>query len=408
MPAHGSNASSAKDCGDETQPLLRPGMSLSTGKLWTVAAVFGLTLSWCVLDMWNRHATSHLFAVEQVKDLHVNKGDLKAEVQHFEYPLTLAFMQFTFMSLFFLALWLAVSNDPSKDWSKVNGFDSRWVSLVVTHVFSTFWLQALMMPSQMMSLGVFAASRAIEVPSAALMRQQSMGAKYGGHSPATCTLMFAAAMMMFYAYTQIEECLCIWSGYGVALGGPALYIIYFLVLIVPAANAVCQEVVLVQLGTHPILLLALQNIGAAFLFFPCLIGAHVVGFEDIGAATKMMASNPEATMLTLWLCIQITAISLVSIGLIKVLDSFWAVALRSMRVVFWWLHQLILFYFASAAHQTAMSLSISRPHASLWSFAMFCSCVVITGAILLDEKQKDTSELKAGDKQAGFPVFKAV
>merc|ERR1719265_287358 len=129
-----------------------------------------------------------------------------------------------------------------------------------------------MMPTQMMSLGIFAASRAVEVPTAALMRQQTMGARYGGHSLSTSALLFSAAMMLFYAYTQIEECLCIWSGYGIALGGPALYIIYFLVLVVPAANAVCQEVVLVQLGTHPILLLALQNIGAAFLFFPCLIG----------------------------------------------------------------------------------------------------------------------------------------
>merc|ERR1719395_317835 len=157
------------------------------------------------------------------------------------------------------------------------------------------------------------------------------------------------------------------------------------------------------------LLLALQNIGACCLFLPCLIGAHAIGFENVNLAMKMMASNPEATMLTVWLCIQISAISIVTIGLIRVLDSFWAVALRSMRVVFWWLHQLILFYFASAAHQTAMSLSIARPHASLWSFAMFCSCVVITGAILLDERQMDTQEMKAGDKQfvsKNFPVFK--
>merc|ERR1719316_275153 len=125
----------------------------------------------------------------------------------------------------------------------------------------------------------------------------------------------------------------------------------------------------------------------------------------------MMASNPEVTMLSLWVCIQMTGISIVTIGLIQVLDSFWAVALRSMRVVFWWLHQLLLFYIYSAAHETAMSLSIARPHASLWSFAMFCSCGVITAAMLLDERPKDTSNLKAGDGQfvsKNFPVFKAV
>jgi hypothetical protein len=289
------------------------------------------------------------------------------------------------MSFFFLAVWLAVSENPGQDWKKMS-FDGSWTSLVVTHVFSTFWLQALMMPKQMMSLGIFAASRAIEVPTAALMRQQTMGAKYGGHSISTSALMFSAAMMLFYAYTQIEECLCIWSGYGIALDGPALYIIYFLVLVLPAANAVCQEVVMVDKGIHPMLLLASQNIGACCLFVPCLIGAHTIGFEDVGMATQMIASNPEATMLTLWLCMQIAAISTVGIGLIRVLDSFWAVALRSMRVVFWWLHQLILFYFTSAAHESAMSLSIARPHASLWSLAMFCSCCVIITAMLLDEK----------------------
>merc|ERR1719197_861886 len=297
--------------------------------------------------------------------------------------------------MFFLAVWLAVSNDPSKDWSQLHCFNGHWASLVLSHVFGTFWLQALMMPTQMMSLGVFAASRAVEIPTAALLRQQAMGLKYGGHSIPTSVLMFSAAMMLFYAYTQIEECLCIWSGHGIALGGPALYIVYLLVLVVPAANAVCQEVVMLQLGAHPMLLLALQNVGACCMFVPCLIVAHAIGFENVDLAIKMLVSTPEATMLTLWLCIQISAISIVTIGLIRVLDSFWAVALRSMRVVFWWLHQLMLFYFASAAHQTTMSLSIARPHASLWSFAMFCSCVVITGAILLDEKQKDTQDLKA-------------
>merc|ERR1719265_2725801 len=80
MPTYGngSPASPTKESIDETQPLLRPGLTVSPGKLWTVAAVFGLTLSWCVLDMWNRHASANLFAVEQVKDLHVSGGDLKA------------------------------------------------------------------------------------------------------------------------------------------------------------------------------------------------------------------------------------------------------------------------------------------------------------------------------------------
>merc|ERR1719160_979642 len=134
------------------------------------------------------------------------------------------------------------------------------------------------MPKQMMSLGVFAASRALEVPAAACMRWQALGTPYGGHSPSTSVLMFIGASLLYYSYTRIEECLCVWTGYGVQLSGPALYIIYAMLLIVPAANAVCQEATMVHLQVNPLLLLSIQNLGAGLLFLPVLLFAHFTGW----------------------------------------------------------------------------------------------------------------------------------
>merc|ERR1719265_35047 len=99
----------------------------------------------------------------------------------FHFPLTLAFIQFSLMAIAFFVFWIiAIGVElPSNMAEAAHLGDKRWPTLVGTHVFSTFWLQSLMMPGQMMSLGVFAASRAIEIPAAAILRSTYMGTPWG-------------------------------------------------------------------------------------------------------------------------------------------------------------------------------------------------------------------------------------
>merc|ERR1719395_317719 len=104
-----------------------------------------------------------------------------------------------------------------------------------------------------------------------------MGARLGGHPLATTSMMFGAAMLAVYSQTQIAECLCMWSGHGVQLAGVALVLVYLLVLILPAANAVYLESVMVSFDTNPILMLATMNIFACLCFVPVLGFAHFAG-----------------------------------------------------------------------------------------------------------------------------------
>merc|ERR1719217_1841845 len=116
------------------------------------------------------------------------------------------------------------------------------------------------MPTNMMSLGFFAATRAVEIPVAAGLRAKVLGVHLGGHKPLTIGLMFSAAWLLFYSYSQISECLCVWSGFGVALTGVPLYFVYALLITLPASNAVMQESVLVQLQVCPLLMQGVQNL----------------------------------------------------------------------------------------------------------------------------------------------------
>merc|ERR1719487_2566614 len=112
----------------------------------------------------------------------------------------------------------------------------------------------------MMSLGLFAASRAVEIPAAAGLRARILGVHNGGHTLRTIGLMFCAAWLLFFAYSQLADCLCVWSGYGVSLTGPALFMVYALLLTLPVANVVYQEACMVQLEMHSLLMLALMNL----------------------------------------------------------------------------------------------------------------------------------------------------
>merc|ERR1719502_2204953 len=81
--------------------------------------------------------------------------------------------------------------------------------------------------------------------------------------------------------------------------------------------------------------------------------------------------------------------SSITVGMILMVDSFWAVAARSLRVVFWWLRQLAVFYMTSST-----LLSVARPHASLWSFVMISGIVLGMGAMLTDKRQAQDLEDK--------------
>merc|ERR1719321_2238216 len=198
------------------------------------------------------------------------------------------------------------------------------------------------MPMQMMSPVVFAASRALQVPAAAAIRSKVMGARFGGHPALTTGMMFGAATLVIFSQSMISECLCIWSGHGVELAGIALVIIYLLVLILPAANAVCMESVMVDLETNPVLMLAAMNILACLCCAPILGFAHFAGWEDIRMAFTVTMASRSLYMLVLWLGVQMLLFSAVAVALIATVDSFWAVALTtSFKTVFWWCGMLL-------------------------------------------------------------------
>lgn len=386
----------------EESPLLRPMSVTTAGSLCTCSVISVLVMSWCVLDFWNRKMSEDLFSIGDIRMLDMTHGNKEGQVEMpfkpFTYPLTLAFLQFVFMGMVFLAMYLMVVQQRPSDLRGLNlTSDKRWPALVVSHVCSTFWLQSLMMPSQVMSLAFFATTRAIEIPAAALMRPPVLGDRFGRKTLQTMVFASAASCLLYFSYAQLENCVCILSGHGVVLTGLAFWIVYALILAMPAANAVCQEAIMTNPGMHPLLILALQNIFASLLFGPVLILSHLIGWEDVGGAFQTILSQREISMLVLWLCAQITLTSVVTIVLINAVDSFWAIALRPVRVVFWGMIALMRFYLSSS-----LALSIASPHSSLWSFVLVCGCGFAAAAIYTDRKAEDNVY---ADKALANPSF---
>jgi len=380
---------------DVSSPMLRPMSSPNMGMLCTCGIVGMLATGWCLLDYWNRQITGDLFNIGNMKMMDLNQDGIPEVVspfKQFSYPLTLAFLQFVFMGVFFLVLHFTINQQRPSDLRHLQVVhDKRWPALVATHIFSTFWLQALMLPAQMLSIGLFAASRATEIPVAAVLRTQVLGPRYAKRNWATIGLTSAAACLMFFSYAQLAGCACVGSGNGVALSGLAFWIVYLMLLAMPAANAVCQEAIMVQPGMHPILLLALQNIFACILFGPLLILCHLVGLEDVGAAFEMILTYSEVCMMVLWLCAQMAATSVLCITLIHLADSFWTIALRALRVVFWAFGMMLGYYMTGPG----VPVSIACPHTSVWAFVLLCS--VFMGAVAIFN---DRVPLAAGDDLA--------
>lgn len=395
--------SKARATAGEQQPLTGLVASSSMGKACFLVVVAALVCGWCVLDSWQHNTSSQLFGVSQITNPKINEvtGDITGDVtQAFTYPLTLAFFQFAFMGAIFLAIWWLSARNPAADVAGVRQdlFSPQWTGLVATHIFSTFWLQSLMMPIQLMSPVVFAGSRALQVPAAAGFRSKVMGARFGGHPLPTTAMMFGAATLLIYSQSMIAECLCIWSGHGVQLAGIALVIIYLLVLILPAANAVCMESVMVNLETNPVLMLAAMNILACVCCVPLLVFAHFAGWENIHMAFAVTMANQELCMLVVWLGVQMVLFSAVGLALIACMDSFWAVALTiSFKAVFWWCGNLVHMYMSCPF----TNVSVQQPHASLWGFIMLLGCMLVGVAAVKDASapQEPLMAIKAtGDK----------
>merc|ERR1719169_393878 len=83
-----------------------------------------------------------------------------------------------------------------------------------------------------------------------------------------------------------------------------------------------------------------MNLFACLLFVPILLFAHMAGWEDVSEAFAMTFRFQEVSMLIAWLALQMALISVITVGVILMTDSFWAVALRALRVVYWWVQQL--------------------------------------------------------------------
>jgi hypothetical protein len=373
--------------------------TLNVGSLCTILVIGVLATCWCILDYWNREISHDLFGIGNIRTMDVNNDgvpEVVAPFGNFSYPLTLAFLQFIFMGVFFMALYISMTQERPQDLriQKLSA-DKRWSGLVVSHVFSTFFLQSLMMPAAMLSISLYAASRAVEIPVTAALRMQMLGPRLGRKSGKTIALAFAAACVMFFSYAKLADCVCIWSGSGVALTGLAFWIISLLLLAMPAANAVCQEAIMLEPGMHPLLLLALQNIFASLVFGPLLLLSHLAGWEDVVGAFAMIMSYTEVFMLVLWLCAQVAATSLLCITLIHIVDSFWMIALRALRVVFWAICILAAFYTTGPS----VPVSIACPWTSFWSFVLVLGSLLGVASIMHDRAVIPEESVDKGESQ---------
>lgn len=395
----------------ERQPLLRPLSQPTVGSLCFVAVLLGLVVAWCLLNEWNLQVSDTLFHVGDIRmitaEMHETPGGRlalsskeEAPFGAFTFPLTLAFCQFFCMGLLFLVMYLAFFRDRASSFTNLADLyctmdKRRWPLLVFTHVSGMFFLQGLMLPKQVMSVGLFATTKAIEIPVAAGLRSPVCGKQIGQRTMVTVVLATVAACTMYFAYARMADCMCVWTGHGIMLSGFPFWLLYLLVLVLPAANLVLQEGVMDFNGTHPVLMLAFQNIFACGLISPVLMVAHLTGWENVWEAMKMITGVPEVTLLVGWLCLQMSSISLVCAMLVQFTDSFWAVALQSMRVVWWSLGEIWSFYNAAPGR----TLSISAPTASSWLFLMFCGFCLALVAVYVDRKAEDSIPNKQASKR---------
>merc|ERR1719375_1930824 len=105
----------------------------------------------------------------------------------------------------------------------------------------------------------------------------------------------------------------------------------------------------------------------------------------------MILSHQAVFMLVVWLCAQMSLTSVVSIMLIQVVDSFWAIGVRALRVIFWALVSL----------PPGMVLSIASPRQSFWAFMICCGTLLAAAAIYTDRRAQDDYDLAAAGLEKG-------
>jgi len=179
-----------KRCNSTSRPLLGSLSERVACYIWPLFLTGSLVLMWCVLDSWNHDMGAHLFQMSEKNTSSVDpsSGVIINIREPFKYTLTLAFLQFTFMAVVFGSMFVISQASAGK--SVHSGLaqlqptisDGRWPALVSTHICGSVLLQSLMMPTHMMSLGLFAATRAVEIPVAAGVRSKIFGAGYSGPS----------------------------------------------------------------------------------------------------------------------------------------------------------------------------------------------------------------------------------
>lgn len=405
------NVSEENAFSDETTPIVdpqdqlagwKPGLSRSQHQaLCTFGVLSLIAVVYWVMDGWNREVAGNLFQTKIVEvdaSLRVNMSS------GFANPLLLTVLQFGFMSLAFFGLWAlhaggaAVTEELQSVAPHLTG--KRWLGLAGCHTFSTFWLQSLMMPATMMGIGAFAAVRAVEIPAAAVFRGQLLGAPMGKHTTAQAGLAFAGAWLVVYSYSMIGNCICIFSGQGVPLSGAALYLVWAMLLTLPAAHAVLEEGAMKQMGHHPLAVLGMQNGMALILSLPVLVAAHLLGWEDVLGGMSSLFGMPQIRMMALWLCVQMCVLSAARVGFTYIANSFWSVSLRALKAAFTWFREVaFLSVFAAGT-----SLSMQHPHASTWSFFMLCGILLVVGAAYVDTtKDSAGPELPGKFQGLGIP-----
>jgi hypothetical protein len=106
----------------------------------------------------------------------------------------------------------------------------------------------------------------------------------------------------------------------------------------------------------------------------------MVGWEDVSGAFEMILTFSEVLMLVVWLCAQMAITSVLSITLIHIIDSFWMMVLRCLRVAFAALSLLIYFYMSGPG----LPVSIACPRSSLWSFVLVCGLMMMAASAVSD------------------------
>merc|ERR1719311_345791 len=124
-----------------------------------------------------------------------------------------------------------------------------------------------------------------------------------------------------------------------------------------------------------------MNLLACLCSAPILGFAQCVGWEDVSMAFAVTIAEPQLYMLVIWLGVQMVLFSAVSLALIAMTDSFWAVALTaSFKAVFWWCSHLLHMYISCPL----TNVSVNHPHASLWGFIMLLGCILVGIAAVTD------------------------